>query len=147
MSGSNFLDWRFEKQLFPFVIRVLNGFLLIVIALAGVISIIGGIYMMANNGEKFGAGLLFGGPIAAALLILLVRLYSESITVMFEIRRASGDMLSALRSGPSFGAPSSITSSTTPPIPSLVVPPLPSSPLPPTLPPPPAPVPPPLPGS
>ncbi len=145
MSGSNFLDWRFEKQLFPVVIRILNGFLLVVIALAGVISIIGGIYMMANNGEKFGAGLLFGGPIAAALLILLVRLYSESITVMFEIRRASNDMLLALRSGPTFRTSGSMTSSATPPLPSPEVPPLPSSPLPP--PPPPASAPPPLPGS
>lgn len=147
MSGSNFLDWRFEKQMFPVVIRILNGFLLIVIALAGVISIVGGIYMMANNGEKFGAGMLFGGPIAAALLILLVRLYSESITVMFEIRRASNDMLSALRSGPSFGAPGSIASSATPPLPSPVAPPPPSSSMYPTAPPPPASAPPPLPGN
>lgn len=147
MSGSNFLDWRFEKQLFPVVIRVLNGFLLIVIALAGVISIIGGIYMMANNGEKFGAGLLFGGPLAAALLILLVRLYSESITVMFEIRRASGDMLSALRSGLRLGATSSREPNQAPPRPPQSVPPAPplvsAQP-----PPPPAPSgPPPLPGS
>lgn len=147
MSGSNFLDWRFEKQLFPVVIRILNGFLLVVIGLAGAISIIGGIYMMANNGEKFGAGLLFGGPIAAALLILLVRLYSESITVMFEIRRASNDMLSALRSGPSFGASGSTTSGATPPNPSPAAPLPPSSPLPQAPPPPPASAPPPLPGS
>jgi hypothetical protein len=78
--GSLF-DFSFETFVFPRVISVIYGIVVVVIALAYLFFVVGAF----SRGAAAGVGALVLGPIVAVLYLIMVRAWMEVAIVMFRI--------------------------------------------------------------
>lgn len=122
---ASFLDWKFEKQLTPVLMTLVNGLVIILTILAGVISIGAGVFFLLRGGEVGGL-FIVGGLLGMLAVILVSRLIHEVAIVAFRIAAVSKEVRILLSQHARVPArpsvpqrPGGVSSSAPPPLPRM----------------------------
>lgn len=95
------MNWKsfisFERMVTPVIIKVIFWFGMVASIIGGIVIFFGGIIQGISNSE-FGTiiGAFFGGPLAAILGVLVVRIYCELLILFFRINETLTDIKKAL---------------------------------------------------
>ncbi len=94
-------NWKdfvtFRRMVTPIIIQILFWIGVVVVLIGGIIAFFGGLISGIGDGDVgaiFGA--LLGAPLLTIVGLLLVRLYSELLIVIFRINDTLTDILNAL---------------------------------------------------
>lgn len=79
---------NFDKMITPVIIKILFYIGIVVSVIGGLIALFGGIISAIQQGSVAPAlGGIIGGPLIVVLGILMARVYSELLIVVFEIHQ------------------------------------------------------------